>query len=67
MRKLAELFPSTRTKMYERLSAFDLNTLRDTLQKMSTIAMPIRLNSWRAALIYRLVDTRRCLLLSALQ
>lgn len=67
VRKLAELFPSTRTQMYERLSAFDLNTLRDTLQKMSTIAMPIRLNSWRAALIYRLVDTRRCLLLSALQ
>ncbi len=65
--KVAVLFPSTRAQMYERLSAFDMNALHGTLEKMSAIAMPIRLTSWRAALIYKLVDNRRRLLLAALQ
>jgi hypothetical protein len=67
VQKLAVLFPALRSLMHARLTAFDMLTLRDTLKKMSAIAMPIRLTPWRTDLIYRLVNTRRSLLLSALQ
>lgn len=67
VRKLAVLFPALRSSMYARLTAFDMPALRDTLEQMSAIAMPIPLTPWRAGLIYRLVNVRRTLLLSALQ
>jgi len=67
IRKLEKQFPENGGMMLSLLSGFDMAALRENLNKMSAVRMPIALTEWRRHLIYALVETRRRLLIEVLQ
>ncbi len=67
VRKLADLLPEKAATMHGLLTTFDTGILRQNLEKLAALPLLVRLSTWRAALICELVETRRQLLIEALQ
>lgn len=67
MRTLAELLPTKATPICEMLMGLDVTLLRQDLEELVALPMPVKLSAWRADLMCRLVEIRRQCLLEALQ
>lgn len=65
--RLADAGLANRDTMLSLLNGFELNILRENLEKLSALPMPIALTAWRTGLICTLVETRQNLLIEALQ
>lgn len=67
VRKIADLAPEKGTIMLLLLAAFDARALRENLERLSELPMPVPLSKWRINLICNLVQMRRDLLIEVLQ